>query len=384
MAVLFKQPRNTKAALDAKAGAGTLVPYATYWLTDTSRLAIATSTTNYVEINAGGGGATTYSLTLTSVGGGAPSGSIFNGSAPVSISYDSIGAIGLGSEITNLGSTLSGVLFGRASAVNLLSPAEYITLGQGFLFSGTVLNQSLISYASAVATANFAATATATTLTATANGVTTFDGVALTANMVVVLPNQTTAAQNGVYTVTTAGTASAATVLTRLAPFNTASGLNRAPDVVVQNGTVWSGTTWQVFMAPGGTLGTAAVVANPIAGLGTTVSQSGVGYSAGSGGSVTQATSRTTGVTLNKASGSITLFSTTTAANTPVSFTLTNSLVTANDVLMISLRTSTSNNYFFSTKCAAGSAIITINTPVAITTAEAPVINFVLLKGSSS
>ncbi len=50
MAVPYKFPRGTKAALDAKASGATLIPYAGYWLTDTNRLAIATSTTGSITL----------------------------------------------------------------------------------------------------------------------------------------------------------------------------------------------------------------------------------------------------------------------------------------------------------------------------------------------
>jgi hypothetical protein len=76
-------------------------------------------------------------------------------------------------------------------------------------------------------TANFAATRTAGTadasggngvgeiLTASANGALSIDGIAVSAGDRVLLKNQTDAKQNGIYTVTNAGGASAAAVLTR-------------------------------------------------------------------------------------------------------------------------------------------------------------------------
>lgn len=60
------------------------------------------------------------------------------------------------------------------------------------------------------------------------------------------------------------------------------------------------------------------------------------GLSAASGGTVTQATSFTTGVTLNGIAGTITLYTGTIAADTNHQFTVTNSAVTANSVVFIS------------------------------------------------
>ena len=105
-----------------------------------------------------------------------------------------------------------------------------------------------------------------------------------------------------------------------------------------------------------------------------------VGYQTGAGGSVTQATSRTTGVTLNKSCGAITLFSTTTAAAQLDTFTLTNSLIAAGDVVAVSVKTATGVYLVSVTAVAAGSCKISVFTPAAVGSAEAPVINFAIVK----
>ena len=105
-----------------------------------------------------------------------------------------------------------------------------------------------------------------------------------------------------------------------------------------------------------------------------------VGYQTGAGGSVTQATSRTTGVTLNKSCGAITLFSTTTAAAQLDTFTLTNSLIAAGDVVAVSVKTATGVYLVSVTAVAAGSCKISVFTPAAVGSAEAPVLNFAIVK----
>jgi len=108
----------------------------------------------------------------------------------------------------------------------------------------------------------------------------------------------------------------------------------------------------------------------------------GVGYSAGAGGAVTQITSRTTGVTLNKVSGSITLFAqvnTAISQATAQSFTVTNSVVAATDVIVVSQKSGTDKYEIFVTNVAAGSFQIT-DYAVAGTTNEAPVFNFAVIK----
>lgn len=108
----------------------------------------------------------------------------------------------------------------------------------------------------------------------------------------------------------------------------------------------------------------------------------GVGYATGAGGTVTQATSRTTGVTLSKLSGAITLFSTTTTAGLVNVFTVTNTLVAATDTIVLSHASGgTAGQYIiYVAAVAAGSFQIAVYTPAAQGTAAAPVINFAVIK----
>jgi hypothetical protein len=59
---------------------------------------------------------------------------------------------------------------------------------------------------------------------------------------------------------------------------------------------------------------------------------SGIGYTTGAGGAVTQGTSKSTGVTLNTVTGAITLNNASLADDTTVTFTVTNSAAAATDV----------------------------------------------------
>jgi hypothetical protein len=105
-----------------------------------------------------------------------------------------------------------------------------------------------------------------------------------------------------------------------------------------------------------------------------------VGYGTGAGGAVTQATSRTTGVTLSKMTGGITLFSTTTTAGLVTTFTVTNTLVLATDTINLSVKTATGVYLCFVTTVAAGSFKVSVYTPAAVASAEAPVINFAIIR----
>ena len=117
---------------------------------------------------------------------------------------------------------------------------------------------------------------------------------------------------------------------------------------------------------------------------GTIVSNgtAGVGYGAGAGGTVTQITSRTTGVTLNKTTGSITLVSAAGSA-TAATFTVTNSTVAATDVIILNQKSGTDLYDLMVTAVAAGSFNITFRTTGGTTT-ETPVFNFAVIKGVAS
>ena len=109
---------------------------------------------------------------------------------------------------------------------------------------------------------------------------------------------------------------------------------------------------------------------------------SGLGYGTGAGGTVTQATSRTTGVTLNKPTGAITLVSA--AGSTSwQSFTVTNSVVAATDCVQVSQKSGTDKYMTHVTNVAAGSFQITFATTGGTTT-EQPVFSFALIKGATS
>jgi len=104
----------------------------------------------------------------------------------------------------------------------------------------------------------------------------------------------------------------------------------------------------------------------------------GLGYGTNSGGAITQLISRTTGVTLNKTNGAITMFSAAGSA-TAATFTVTNSTVAATDTIILSVKSSTNVYLAFITAVAAGSFNITFQTTGGVST-DAPVINFAVIK----
>jgi len=104
------------------------------------------------------------------------------------------------------------------------------------------------------------------------------------------------------------------------------------------------------------------------------------GYSAGSG-SVTQATNKSTGVTLNAPCGRITMNGAALAATTIVSFTLTNSSIAATDLLVLNhVSGGTVGAYVLNAQAAAGSAVINVTNVTAGSLSEAVVIGFAIIK----
>lgn len=104
----------------------------------------------------------------------------------------------------------------------------------------------------------------------------------------------------------------------------------------------------------------------------------GIGYDTGAGGAVTQITSRTTGVTLNKACGAITLFSAA-GSTTAASFTVTNSAVAATDTVVICQKSGADKYNVRVSAVGAGSFEVTFAT-ISGTTTEQPVFNFAVIK----
>lgn len=107
------------------------------------------------------------------------------------------------------------------------------------------------------------------------------------------------------------------------------------------------------------------------------------GYTAGAGGAVSQTVNKSTAVELNEPSGEITMQNTTLNAATTVSFTLTNSTISARDVMIINLvGGGTAGAYGLGANCTTGSAVVTVRNITAGNLGEALVLRFAVIKGS--
>jgi len=114
-----------------------------------------------------------------------------------------------------------------------------------------------------------------------------------------------------------------------------------------------------------------------------------LGYSAAAQGTVTQATDKSTGVTLNKSAGRITMNNAALAGATAVSFILTNNSISANDTIVVCISSNTTGSLAgayttYVSYLATGSALITLRNLTAATSySEAVIINYSIIHGAS-
>lgn len=188
------------------------------------------------------------------------------------------------------------------------------------------------------------------------------------------------------------------TTLTRAAAGEMAVEGNQVPspgsvaqgDVLYYNGSTWArlgaGTSGQFLKTNGA--GANPAWADGGSTVGTPVTSGTIGYGAGTGGTVTQATSITTGVTLNKAAGAITLYSSSTLGTDSVtSFTLTNSTIEATDVVIVNWKTNVTHRAsIYVSAITSGSCKINMVNHDASTSLNVSsyVLNFVVIKAATS
>jgi hypothetical protein len=120
--------------------------------------------------------------------------------------------------------------------------------------------------------------------------------------------------------------------------------------------------------------------------VGTTVySTTEMGYTSAAQGTVTQLTDKSTGVTLNKSMGRITMNNAALAGNTAVTFTLTNSTISANDAIIVNVSgggTAAAYTTYISSMTA-GSAAITLRNLTGGSLSEAVIINYSIIHGAA-
>jgi hypothetical protein len=113
-----------------------------------------------------------------------------------------------------------------------------------------------------------------------------------------------------------------------------------------------------------------------------------IGYSSAAQGTVTQATDKATGVTLNKSAGRITMNNAALAGGAVVSFILTNSLISTNDTIIVNVSSNTTGSAAgayttYISYMSAGTALISLRNLSATSYSEAVIINFAIIHGAT-
>ena len=107
-----------------------------------------------------------------------------------------------------------------------------------------------------------------------------------------------------------------------------------------------------------------------------------LGYTTTAQGTVTQLTSKSTAVTLNKSAGVITMNNASLTTATNATFTLNNSFISANDTIILTIaggQTTPGSYNVFANSLASGSVSITLRNISGGSLSEAIVVNFALI-----
>ena len=112
-----------------------------------------------------------------------------------------------------------------------------------------------------------------------------------------------------------------------------------------------------------------------------------IGYSTAAQGAVTQLTDKSTGVTLNKSAGRITMNNAALAGGAVASFTLTNSLISTNDTIIVCVSSNTIGSAAgayttYISYLSAGTALISLRNLSATSYSEAVIINYAIIHGA--
>lgn len=183
---------------------------------------------------------------------------------------------GSGSLVFATSPTLTTASLGSSTATTQ-TPADNSTkVATTAYVDAAVLGQNFKEAALVAATANLVGVYLSNVFTYTATGTNTIDGVTLALGNRVLVKNQTTTFQNGIYTVTTAGSLGVAGVLTRSPDANTSGEFKTGDSLFVTSGTVNAATTWAYTGVDSPTLGTDAITYAQVAGQGSFTAGNGI------------------------------------------------------------------------------------------------------------
>lgn len=269
----------TKITYDAK---GLVTGSTTLSTTDIPSLDAGKITTGVLPVSVGGTGVATLTGIVKGNGTGAmtaaiagtdyviPSGSI-SGNAGTATALQTTRTFSATGDVTATAQNFNGSanvvlpLVLANSGVTAGSYAKVTVDAKGRVTAGLVptmedIPDAVFKKSARVATtANLVATYASNVLTMSAVGVTTIDGITIALNDRILIKDQTTQIQNGIYIVSTLGTASVATVFTRALDADTSSEL--AGSIInVDTGTVNGGLAFTNNFKTNDIIGTNAVI----------------------------------------------------------------------------------------------------------------------------
>ena len=114
------------------------------------------------------------------------------------------------------------------------------------------------------------------------------------------------------------------------------------------------------------------------------VTSGALGYGIGAGGTVTQATSKSTTVTLNKPTGQITMNNAALGASDAVFFQLNNSLISGTDTVQVVTFGGGASYLANCVSVAAGAALIRVVNNTGGSLSDVVILNFAIIKGATS
>jgi hypothetical protein len=215
--------------------------------------------------------ATTAAATFNNSGTGAASGATFNGGTAQTISNNTIGAVALA------GSTMTGFLTLSADPSSPLHAAtkQYVDAVK----TGLDLKDSVRSSSTAAFTVIYANGSAGVGATLTNSGVQAAfvaDSVTLNVNDRVLIKDQVSAFQNGIYNVTVAGTASTNWVLTRSTDADTSPEVTGGMFTFIEEGTINAFSGWVNTSTGVTTMGTTNLTFSQFSGAGTITAGNGL------------------------------------------------------------------------------------------------------------
>jgi len=240
------------------------------------------------------GGATMSSTGVVTLGNSAVTGQALTGysagSGTVSATDSILQAIqkivgNLANYLPLAGGTMSGAInMGSFNITNLLDPTSAQMAATKNYVDVAISNESVAKDASNYATTaalvavtyNNGSSGVGATLTEVGTGALSVDGGSPSVGQRVLVKNQVSTFQNGIYVVTVAGSGIAAFVLTRSSDYNQASEALAGASTYVLSGTVNGATTWQQSSANVVTMGTDAITFAQTAGPGSITAGTGI------------------------------------------------------------------------------------------------------------